>query len=373
MRPIKPVQHHNLPLAYFISPHGFGHAARASAVMTAMHKRDPKIRFEIFTTVPAWFFEESLCGAFSYHPLLTDIGLAQEGPLRANLPRTVACLDEFLPFDPRRLEALAREVSRLGCGLILCDISPMGIAVAREAGVPSVLVENFTWDWVYREYVVEETGFKPHIAYLEGLFGLADFHIQTVPVCSKGSVHLTTGPVSRTARNSRLQVRKNLGIPAQASMVLITMGGIPAKHEFMDQLAGREDIYFVVPGAGTLAERRKNVLLLPHRSAFFHPDLVHAADAVVGKVGYSTLAEVYHAGVSYGYIKRNHFHESEILSEYIGNYMNGYAIDESGFQSGEWLLRVPDLLDLPRFRGQDPNGAEQAADFVLGVLKGAVG
>ena len=36
----------------------------------------------------------------------------------------------------------------------------------------------------------------------------------------------------------------------------------------------------------------KNLILLPHHSVFFHPDLVNASDAVVGKLGYSTLAAV---------------------------------------------------------------------------------
>ena len=339
--------------------------------MTAIQERDSRIRFEIFTTVPAWFFEESLRGPFSYHALLNDVGLVQEGPLRANLPRTVTCLDEFLPFKQSRLEELARDVERLGCALIVCDISPMGIAVAREAGVPSILVENFTWDWVYREYEVEETGFSPHIAYLETLFALADFHIQTAPVCSKRSVDLAIGPVSRMARNGRLSVRKRLGIPEQTPMVVITMGGIPEKHGFIDQLAESKCACFVVPGVGTLAKTVGNVILLPHRSQFFHPDLVHAADAVVGKVGYSTLAEVYHAGVPYGYIKRSRFQESEVLSEYVTDFMNGFAIDASEFQSGDWILRIPELLDLPHVRREEPNGAEQVADFVLDALNGA--
>ena len=43
------------PLAYFISPHGFGHAARAAAVMSALHTQDPALQFEIFTASHAGF------------------------------------------------------------------------------------------------------------------------------------------------------------------------------------------------------------------------------------------------------------------------------------------------------------------------------
>jgi len=36
-------------IACFISPHGYGHAARAAAVMEALHLLDPGKEFEIFT------------------------------------------------------------------------------------------------------------------------------------------------------------------------------------------------------------------------------------------------------------------------------------------------------------------------------------
>ena len=371
MNPVNFVRAGDLSLAYFISPHGFGHAARASAVMSAIQERCPGIRFEIFTTVSPWFFEESLSGPFSYHELLTDVGLVQENPLCADLSRTVDCLNEFLPFNPGELEDLAKKVNHLECAMILSDISPMGIAVAREAGLPSILVENFTWDWVYGEYVFDKTGFKTHIAYLESLFSWADFHIQTAPVCSGAPAHLTTGPVSRRPRKGRLQVRENLGISEQMPMVLITMGGIPKHHGFIGQLANQNEVLFVAPGAASDFQALGNVILLPHRSNFFHPDLVNAADAVVGKVGYSTLAEVYHAQIPFGYIKRARFRESEILSEYIEKFMTGISIDKGVFEDGEWICRVPELLDLPPVSQENPNGADEVADFVLKLLNGA--
>jgi hypothetical protein len=368
MTSMEPEQGGSPTMAYFISPHGFGHAARASAIMSVIQERNPGIRFEIFTTVPRWFFKESLTGTFFQHDLLTDVGLVQEGPLRANLTETVTRLDEWLPFAPKALELLAEKVTRLACSMILCDISPLGIAVAREAGLPSVLVENFTWDWVYGEYAFETAGFKPHMDYLETLFSWADVHIQTTPVCLKRKVHLTTEPVSRKPRTDRFKVRKDLGIPDRTPMVLITMGGIPKDHRFIEQLAHQKEVFFVAPGGGTAFRTVPNVRLLPHHSRFFHPDLVHAADAVVGKVGYSTLGEVYHAGIPFGYIKRTKFRESEILSSYIEKRMMGFAIDENEFETGGWILRVPELLELPTLTRKKPNGAERAADFILNWL-----
>ena len=37
-------------LAFFVSPHGYGHAARSSAVMAALHRKSG-VEFELYTTV----------------------------------------------------------------------------------------------------------------------------------------------------------------------------------------------------------------------------------------------------------------------------------------------------------------------------------
>ncbi len=357
-------------IAYFISPHGYGHAARAAAVMTALVELDPAIRFEIFTRVPRWFFQDSLPGSFGYHSLLTDIGLVQATALSEDLPETVRRLNDFLPFDCQPVQRLAQRVHRLNCRLIVCDIAPLGLVVAREAGLPSVLVENFTWDWIYQDYVPYDGQMSRHAAYLQAVFTTADYHVQTEPICDRRAADLTTPPVSRGIRTPARQVRQQLGIPDLASTVLITMGGIPWQYTFLRQLENQRDVYFIVPGAGTRMQRRGRLILLPNRSGFHHPDLINASDAVMGKLGYSTLAEVYQAGVPFGYIPRRRFRESPVLAAYIHSHMHGLAVDEAQFQDGSWLSLLPDLLALPRIQRRDPDGAGQVARFIGKLLKG---
>src|SRR5512136_1670225 len=118
-------------IAYFISPHGFGHAARAAAVMAALRQRDPAIHFDVFTTVPAWFFDQSVRGGFTHYAVLTDIGLAQKDSLREDLTETVRRLAAFIPFDPALVARLAGQVRQQDCRLVLCDIAPLGLAVAQ--------------------------------------------------------------------------------------------------------------------------------------------------------------------------------------------------------------------------------------------------
>ncbi len=357
-----------LSIAHFISPHGFGHAARACAVIAAIHEINPSIRFEIFTTIPQWFFEQSIPGVFTYHRLLTDIGMVQETPLREDLPETLRKLNNFLPYDPSQIQSLSEKINRLKCSLIICDISPMGIAVAQKAGIPSVLIENFTWDWVYGNYVSANFPAEELIDYLREIYRHVDYHIQTEPVCFYQNVDLCTVPISRMVRDTSQQIRQRLGMPGGAKVVLVTMGGIPEKYTFLEHLTFRTDIYFIIPDGTQTVQLVDNLVLLPRRSDFFHPDLVNACDAVIGKLGYSTLAEIYHSGVPYGYIPRSTFKESEILEAFVKSQMSGSAISESQFQDGGWLSSLPEILALPGTKRNNSNGAVEVSQFICKVL-----
>jgi hypothetical protein len=182
-------------IAFFISPHGFGHAARAAGVMEALAEIESSLQFDIFTTVPDWFFASSNSFGYQYHRLETDIGLIQKTPFQEDLPATVQKLKDFLPFNQSRIAAVAEKIRHLECQLVGCDIAPMGIRVARKAGVPSVLIENFTWDWIYQAY--EEEGFNAFNAYLQPIFAEATCHIQTQPICKPESVDFTADPQSK--------------------------------------------------------------------------------------------------------------------------------------------------------------------------------
>ncbi len=359
---------HGANITYFVSPHGLGHASRAVAVMNALHARSQARHFEIFTRVPRWFFQDSLTAPFTYHSVLTDVGLAQETSLREDIPQTLRHLHAFLPFDRAVVSRLAQRVKQAKCQLIVCDIAPLGIAVARAADLPSVLIENFTWDWIYAGYVREEARFDGHIAYLRGVFRLADYHIQAEPVCAYRAADLVTPPVSREPRTSKKQIRRQLDIPRRAKAVLITMGGIPARHAFIDRLAEARHVRFIVPGASRTLRAQANSILLPHRSRFYHPDLMHACDAVIGKAGYSTVAEAYRAGIPFGFVPRAKFRESEIMAAFIRTQMNGIEIPAARFDDGRWLDVLPDLLAAPRVQRRAPNGAEPIADFIAELL-----
>ena len=87
----------------------------------------------------------------------------QETAFQADLNKTLLSLNDFFPIPASRIAEISAVVDQLNCLLVICDIAPLGISIAKEAGIPSVLVENFTWDWIYEQYFNANKGFKKHI------------------------------------------------------------------------------------------------------------------------------------------------------------------------------------------------------------------
>jgi UDP-N-acetylglucosamine:LPS N-acetylglucosamine transferase len=356
-------------IAYFITPHGFGHASRAAAVMAAVQERTGHVRFELFTTCPKQIFNQSLITSFGYHAVDVDIGVVQTSPLTEDLPATCRALDCWLPFNSEAIEQTAQHLKRMRCALVVCDISPFGIEAAAEAGIPSLLVENFTWDWIYSRYAADAPCLLPHSGMMQTIFARVDYRIQTQPLCQTVDSDLTIGPISRKVRTGRRQTRKALNIPDDAAMVLISMGGVRDRFQFLDRIPHRSNQFFVIPGADGLVAPQQNVILLPTHSPFFHPDLSLAADLVIGKVGYSTLSEIHQAGTPFGYISRPDSPESEPLVDFIHNHMTALPISAQAYNSGRWIDQLPQLLSLPRSRPPKRNGADQAAEFILDIIR----
>jgi hypothetical protein len=357
-------------VAYFVTDHGYGHATRAAAVMGAMSREAPGIRFEIFTTAPRWLFEGRQPLQYRYHRLKTDVGLVQSSPFEVDLQATVRQLGTTLPFDPGQVTETAALLKDIDTRIVICDIAPIGIDIAEKAGLPSVLVENFTWDWIYAGYRSRHGGLRRFSEILSDTYARAQLRIQVHPFCQPVPGALKTNPVCRPISPYAARVRPDLGISPSENMVLLSMGGLAGRQNFRWPLPDIPGTVFVIPGGDATLKKMDNVILLPGQPEYSHPDLASAADAVIGKVGYSTVAEVFQAGVAFGYLIRKDFRESAVLADFIDRNIPSIRLDPDAFFSGGWQEDLSKLLSMPRRKRNRPNGALQAARHIIGQMNG---
>jgi hypothetical protein len=153
-------------------------------------------------------------------------------------------------------------------------------------------------------------------------------------------------------------------------MVLVTLGGVPDRAPIPSGRLPDDGVVYALAGAAETLRRVGPWLLLPHHSPVYYPDLLAASDAVIAKLGYSTLAEAYHVGVPFGYLPRPGFPESPILSAWAKRQMQARELSTEAFLAGDWLGAAHTLLSMPRVVRHGPNGADQGADFILGLPLG---
>jgi UDP:flavonoid glycosyltransferase YjiC (YdhE family) len=354
-------------IACFISPHGFGHAARAAALLGALRARRRGLEVELWTTVPRWFFEESLGFPFGYREFRCDVGMVQRSPVEEDLPTTVEALEESWSGEEgkARTRGVGSALAASGADLVLCDIAPLGLAAARAVGIPAILVENFTWDWIYEPLVPSEPRLEPWVDFLRERFALADLHLQLEPVCAPSPGATVVPPIARAPRRTREEVRRRLEIPDGRALVLVSLGGVEHRLENLAPLSESDLAVFAIPGSSEREASEGNLRLFPHRSPVYHPDLVAAADLVVGKLGYSTVAEAVSAGTRMLYVPRAGFRESSVLERYVAERLPSLPIAISELESGSWVERLPEILARPCPAARNAPGAAVAARAIV--------
>ncbi len=350
---------------YVISSHGYGHAARACAVMEAMLKRNRRFHFHIVTEVPQWFFNESLPAAnFTYYRAFTDVGLAQKSPFEEDLTRSVKELKRNIPFSRELVRSLAHRLRPFSPHLVISDISVLGHLLSRALDIHSVLIENFTWDEIYRHYVSEAPELKPFIDYFSSLYARFDLRIQTQPVLRKIDGARPVAPIARKARSSAKTIRRKLAIPEEAPVALISTGGIKTRHAFLPRLKSFQQCYFIIPHDVEKMVIEDNLRVLPHHSNFYHPDLVKASDVVICKAGYSTVAEVYLHCRKIILIKRAVFPESQVIERFVHNQLIHRIVGTTFLTEKGWQQVLEGILKENVHQQVKPNGAQQVAKIL---------
>ena len=351
-------------ISYFVSSHGFGHAARACAVIEKLSTLTDT-NLIIFSETPKWFFDNSLRIDFEYYSIRTDVGLVQRSPLVEDLEKTLLELEDFYPFDEITTYDIEKVLVNKKIDLIVCDISPLGLYLANKLRIDSILIENFTWDWIYSFYLDKFPALRKYINAFKEIFQMATVHFTCEPYCHISPPCLITTPIFREARKPKNKILNLLGCSPEDNLILISMGGIPIENLEFDNFQPKSNLKFLIP-VNNLSQIRLNdsVIYLPHNHNFFHPDLVNASSLVVGKVGYSTISEVYSTTKPFLFVGRKNFPESEILETYIQNHLISDRFEFDEIFSENWFSKIEKLINRRNPFQKPENGANLITSFI---------
>jgi len=349
-----------LVLAVFVTPHGFGHATRVGAVLNSLSKKIRISKIILLGKTPSWFWEATLSATLNYLCLEenTDVGLVQSSPFAHNLPKTKRKLEEFFKQENDRTRHLCKKLQQHSTDLVISDISSLGIKVGNLLCIPNILIENFTWPWIYEAYAKDDLFFRKSADRLRKYYELVDLRIQCSPHCEDTPDGKIISPVFRPPHSTIEETKRKLGI--SEDFFLISTGGISLNLCNYHFNSCRAKI--VIPCSINEVRRVNNAIYLPINSGIYFPDLVHASSAVIGKAGYGTISEAWGMNKPFFGIYRKDFEESAKLREFAQANLFHQEIEEKELRDLSWI----DHLHLPTTRvfKRVENGANQAADLI---------
>ena len=357
----------NPKIAYFVSSHGFGHATRTVAILNEIHSIDKSVEFLLVSDLNEAFWKQNLTSSINFknYRTQTDIGIVQKDPFRYDLEETIQSLSKFLKSTDIGHEHLAQTLNSMGVKKVISDISPLGVVIANRLKIPSILVENFTWDWIYESLTSEKKEFLLISKQVKRIYESVALRIQMKPFCKKNDRAFQVNPVHRQFRQSPSTIKSKLGIDPSESFTLISTGGISYKYQFLQKLE-QSSRNFVISGNFKKITKSNNLVFLPIDSNLYYPDLVRSSNQVVSKVGYGTAVECWAAGKKLLGIFRDNFRESNVLRKFLKSEGLVHEITLENFDNGDWIQEINKLDGLtPVNREGKNNGNRTAAQKIL--------
>jgi hypothetical protein len=351
-------------IVYYITGHGYGHGVRGSALCNAL---EPSVRLSFRTALPRRFFEEEIARPFAYHAVEYDCGCIQNDSLSVDIEKTLQSYMDIARRNSRLFEQEVRQVRDMGPDAIISDITPFAFEVAREAGVASIAVTNFTWYDIYEPYVSVQPSFRPYLDHMARQYSLADLVIALSPANAMEpftAARYFASVIGRSGRDRGMELRDRFAIPVSKRIGLIYAGTFGLDSIDWSNLAQFKDWEFI--GVYPLPNQAGNYHLV-NKSEFRYQDLMASVDCVITKIGYGVYAECLLHGLPLIYAPRKDFAEHAILEQGVKTWGGAIRLEEQPFLALQWhdaLKRVARMNPPAPKANAAPHVAGLVQDFV---------
>eukprot|EP00834_Sanchytrium_tribonematis_P000681 NODE_13_length_54415_cov_0.522424.p15 type:complete len:364 gc:universal NODE_13_length_54415_cov_0.522424:25509-26600(+) len=322
-------------IAFYISPHGFGHAARSVPVVEAL-----KEHFDIH--ICAGSHHKEFFPSFDFRIIDHCHTVVQDDAFSINVEKTLCMLHaEFSNWASfTELERLF--LSEIQPKFVISDAEFIPLAAAQILEVPSFVFSNFSWDLIYESFdSVEVDKHKQIIFEMKKIYSSAHTVFEYQGRLS--SLHTSKIDIplfGRISDASKSDLTKNVEHLTK-KWVLCIFGGHQA-----DTLVKRltriniPDNYIVFMSFNEVTGTKllNNCFAVNNRDHIL--DYISASDVIVSKLGYGIVSEVLLHGKPLIYVKRNPpFVEEESLEKMLHNRGTALEISKYDFLNGNWQIK----------------------------------
>lgn len=360
-------------LAVYVSGHGYGHSTRTAEVLREVRARAVDLPIVVRTSAPAFLFEGLIAPPLAVRRVECDVGLVQRDALVIDEAGTVAAWRAFMDGWDARVAGEAAWLRDAGARLVLGDIPPLAFAAAAEAGVPSVALGNFSWDWIYAHLAARESALVEAAARAGEAYARAGLLLR-LPFAGDLSAFRRIEDVPLVARKPtvpKAEARARLGLDGRPA-VLLSFGGLGLPGLRLAAFGALEGWQVLLTGGGgdgaapTNLRRLDGPALLA--AGLEYPDLVGAADVVVTKPGYGIVSDCIGAGTRLVYTDRGDFPEYPVMVAEMPRYLPAVFASNQEVREGRLRRALEAVVALPFPSPPRTDGAAVTAERLLGLF-----
>ncbi|XP_030947210.1 L-arabinokinase-like isoform X2 [Quercus lobata] len=353
----------HLVFAYYVTGHGFGHATRVVEVARQLILAGHDVH--VVTGAPDFVFTSEIQSPRLFiRKVLLDCGAVQADALTVD---RLASLEKYneTAVVPRAsiLETEIEWLNSIKADLVVSDVVPVACRAAADAGIRSVCVTNFSWDFIYAEYVMAAGNHHRSIVWqIAEDYSHCEFLIRLPGYCPMPAFRdvIDVPLVVRRLHKSRKEVRKELGIGDDVKLVILNFGGQPAGWNLKEEYLPSGWLCLVCGASNQ--ELPPNFIKLAKDA--YTPDLIAASDCMLGKIGYGTCSEALAFKLPFVFVRRDYFNEEPFLRNMLEYYQSGVEMIRRDLLTGHWTPYLERAISLkPCYEG-GTNGGERAAQIL---------
>jgi hypothetical protein len=353
-----------------ISGHGYGHAAQVVPVLNALGSLVPGLTAILRTTVPASFFRDRLAIPWEHSPGQQDVGCIQDGPLKIDIEATWAAHQHFHDTWDTRLSHEVAAMQAASPALVLADTPYLAIEAGSRAQIPTIVLANFTWDLVLKEYCHASDLWQQQLiqriclSYAKANMAL---RIPPAPNIDIFSNMIDIGPIASPNSPERDRLASTVALTPNERTVLVGFGGIPLTSLPLEQMEQLHPYRFLIDGPVPPGYSRiHSIETLP----LSFKTLLASVDIIMTKPGYGTIVEAVALQQPVVYVRRYNFADEPPLVDYLQRHGRGVEMSLKEFKTGRWeaAIRKADETSVPSAAPPPPTGAAQAAAILAPYL-----
>lgn len=348
-------------IAYYISAHGYGHGVRACDIIRALNLFYPEVRVHIVTGLTADFLQSRVrCDKNVFRSLSLDVGMVQKDSIRVDIASTLALLQQLYSSSEDLIRREMAFIKEQSIDLVVVDIPSIPVEAAHRAGVPSVAIGNFGWDWIYDSFSEQDVRWKPIVEKIRTAYSKTDL-LMRLPFSEEMRIFpakLDLPLVASPGNCRRDEMATLFRCNPSKKWVLLSFTTLDWSENALGRLELQEEYEFftVYP----LKWSRSNLHTV-HREIFSFPDVVASVDAVVSKPGFGILSDCVVNEKPLIYADRSDFAEFDVLESAIKKYLKHVHIPQNKLYKGELGPSLEKIWTRPGAPSVMPHGGDVIA------------